>query len=59
MAGSVVGEGEARGHFSGRITVAVVLTCIVAASGGLIFGYDIGISGTLLLVLSSLQLPIR
>ncbi|KDO49974.1 hypothetical protein CISIN_1g047673mg [Citrus sinensis] len=27
------------------MTVFVVLSCIVAASGGLIFGYDIGISG--------------
>ncbi|KAK0576739.1 hypothetical protein LWI29_022590 [Acer saccharum] len=29
----------------GKITVSVVITCIVAASSGLIFGYDIGISG--------------
>ncbi|XP_054788397.1 sugar transport protein 5-like [Prosopis cineraria] len=29
----------------GRITLSVVITCIVAASSGLIFGYDIGISG--------------
>lgn len=29
----------------GRITLSVVVTCIVAASSGLIFGYDIGISG--------------
>ncbi|BFG19283.1 hypothetical protein CerSpe_055570 [Prunus speciosa] len=29
----------------GKITVSVVITCIVAASCGLIFGYDIGISG--------------
>ena len=28
-----------------QITVAMVITCIIAASGGLIFGYDIGISG--------------
>ncbi|XP_065882115.1 sugar transport protein 5 isoform X2 [Euphorbia lathyris] len=28
-----------------RITASVVITCIVAASSGLIFGYDIGISG--------------
>ncbi|KAI8550409.1 hypothetical protein RHMOL_Rhmol06G0104100 [Rhododendron molle] len=33
------------GNYGGRITVSVVMTCIVAASGGLIFGYDIGISG--------------
>ncbi|GAB2260450.1 hypothetical protein Droror1_Dr00011305 [Drosera rotundifolia] len=30
---------------NGQITAAVMVTCIVAASGGLIFGYDIGISG--------------
>ncbi|KAK3230871.1 hypothetical protein Dsin_002752 [Dipteronia sinensis] len=29
----------------GKITVSVVITCMVAASSGLIFGYDIGISG--------------
>ncbi|KAA8528273.1 hypothetical protein F0562_035628 [Nyssa sinensis] len=33
------------GGFNGRITASVVITSIVAASGGLIFGYDIGISG--------------
>lgn len=33
--------------FKGKITVSVVITCIVAASSGLIFGYDIGISGTI------------
>ncbi|KAH0683673.1 hypothetical protein KY289_021425 [Solanum tuberosum] len=34
-------------HFNGKITSAVVITSIVAASGGLIFGFDIGISGNL------------
>eukprot|EP00253_Pinus_taeda_P026983 PITA_26983 len=29
----------------GRVTVFVFFSCIVAATGGLIFGYDIGISG--------------
>ncbi|KDP41373.1 hypothetical protein JCGZ_15780 [Jatropha curcas] len=33
------------GGFNGKITISVVITCIVAASSGLIFGYDIGISG--------------
>ncbi|PKU66036.1 Sugar transport protein 11 [Dendrobium catenatum] len=28
-----------------RITLFVVLTCMVAGSGGLLFGYDLGISG--------------
>ncbi|KAL6179891.1 hypothetical protein ACLB2K_046562 [Fragaria x ananassa] len=30
---------------NGKITLSVVITCIVAASCGLIYGYDIGISG--------------
>ncbi|KAL3514139.1 hypothetical protein ACH5RR_026856 [Cinchona calisaya] len=36
---------NSHGLVDGKITAAVVITCIVAASGGLIFGYDIGISG--------------
>ncbi|XP_042492767.1 sugar transport protein 5-like [Macadamia integrifolia] len=46
MAGGLlaVGDGNVSG-FGGRLTASVVITCIVAASGGLIFGYDIGISG--------------
>lgn len=35
-------------NYDGKITGSVILTCIMAASGGLIFGYDIGISGNLL-----------
>ncbi|CAL5016628.1 unnamed protein product [Urochloa decumbens] len=31
--------------YGGRVTFSVVVTCLMAASGGLIFGYDIGISG--------------
>lgn len=31
--------------YNGGTTVCVLLSCIVAAMGGLIFGYDIGISG--------------
>ncbi|KAF8404594.1 hypothetical protein HHK36_009481 [Tetracentron sinense] len=38
-------EGGSAGGFNGKVTASVVMTCIVAASGGLIFGYDIGISG--------------
>ncbi|PRQ21420.1 putative major facilitator, sugar transporter, major facilitator superfamily [Rosa chinensis] len=37
--------GPVTGINNGRITLSVVITCIVAASCGLIFGYDIGISG--------------
>ncbi|GLJ21729.1 hypothetical protein SUGI_0404990 [Cryptomeria japonica] len=32
-------------EFEGHITPYVIITCILAASGGLMFGYDIGISG--------------
>ncbi|KAF7056342.1 hypothetical protein CFC21_063759 [Triticum aestivum] len=32
-------------NYPGNMTVFVFLACLVASSGGLIFGYDIGISG--------------
>ena len=32
--------------YPGNLTPFVTFTCVVAAMGGLIFGYDIGISGT-------------
>ena len=34
------------GAYSGRVTPFVVLTCVVAGSGGILFGYDLGISGS-------------
>ncbi|KAJ7513713.1 hypothetical protein O6H91_23G011800 [Diphasiastrum complanatum] len=44
--GGIVEGGGTRAHlYEGRTTSFVVIACIVAASGGLIFGYDIGISG--------------
>jgi hypothetical protein len=40
-------EGPAGGAgYNGRVTSFVVLSCIVAGSGGILFGYDLGISGT-------------
>lgn len=33
-------------QYQGRLTAYVVFACIVAAVGGSLFGYDIGISGT-------------
>lgn len=33
-------------HYRGKVTVYVIIACSVAAVGGSIFGYDIGISGT-------------
>ncbi|CAA7023454.1 unnamed protein product [Microthlaspi erraticum] len=44
--GSFVGEsGHGGGSYEGRVTAFVVITCMLAAFGGLLFGYDIGISG--------------
>lgn len=34
-----------RRPYGGRITTFVVLSCITAGLGGVIFGYDLGISG--------------
>jgi len=33
------------GQNNGKITLYVVLSCVMAAMGGVIFGYDIGIAG--------------
>ncbi|KAJ7569601.1 hypothetical protein O6H91_01G085600 [Diphasiastrum complanatum] len=56
MAGDMGREGKRAGergisdemrerHYAGRTTTLVVVSCIVAAIGGFIFGYDLGISG--------------
>ncbi|KAL2932147.1 Sugar transport protein 1 [Bienertia sinuspersici] len=42
-AGGFVTEGGK--EYPGKLTPYVLATCIIAAMGGLIFGYDIGISG--------------
>nr|XP_023903668.1 hexose carrier protein HEX6-like isoform X5 [Quercus suber]POE46132.1 hexose carrier protein hex6 [Quercus suber] len=34
-----------KGHYNGKMTLFVVISCMIAATGGIIFGYDIGISG--------------
>ncbi|XP_052152853.1 sugar transport protein MST1-like [Oryza glaberrima] len=36
---------EAARDYGGGVTASVVLTCLIAASCGLIFGYDIGVTG--------------
>ncbi|WRX18457.1 Major facilitator [Theobroma cacao] len=33
------------GQYNGRMTLLVLLSCMMAATGGIIFGYDLGISG--------------
>lgn len=44
MAGGFVAAGPVK-DYGGKMTVFVLITCLVAATGGLIFGYDLGISG--------------
>ncbi|KAJ3705102.1 hypothetical protein LUZ61_008807 [Rhynchospora tenuis] len=43
--GAFVDSGPAGKEYPGKLTLYVFFTCVVAATGGLIFGYDIGISG--------------
>ncbi|KAF8008646.1 hypothetical protein BT93_K2342 [Corymbia citriodora subsp. variegata] len=45
MAVGVAISNEPAALYNGRITAFVALSCMVAATGGIIFGYDIGISG--------------
>ena len=47
MAGGViVNNGNANNYAHGsKLTSSVVIICIVAGSAGLIFGYDVGVSG--------------
>ncbi|KAK8448925.1 hypothetical protein SEVIR_7G128200v4 [Setaria viridis] len=43
--GFVAAEGGQVRDYSGGVTFSVAVTCLMAASCGLIFGYDIGVSG--------------
>ncbi|KAL6880441.1 hypothetical protein ACP4OV_012006 [Aristida adscensionis] len=45
MAGGAIVNTAGGKDYPGKLTVFVFFTCVVAATGGLIFGYDIGISG--------------
>ncbi|CAL9078305.1 unnamed protein product [Musa textilis] len=45
MAGGAVMAPAVFKDYPGKMTLYVFVTCLVASSGGLIFGYDIGISG--------------
>lgn len=51
MAGGHIVDGGGR-HYEGHITAFVIVACVVAATGGLIFGYDIGISGNFVYIFS-------
>lgn len=43
--GGFVPDPESGKQYPGNLTAYVIVTCVIAAMGGLIFGYDIGISG--------------
>ncbi|XP_052174213.1 hexose carrier protein HEX6-like [Diospyros lotus] len=45
MAVGIAIESQGGKQYNGRMTSFVVLSCMMAAMGGVIFGYDIGISG--------------
>jgi hypothetical protein len=47
MAGGFAASTGSTKKYAGRVTAFVVVTCLVSATGGLIFGYDLGISGVL------------
>jgi hypothetical protein len=36
---------DVHSKYPGKLTFRVIITCVMAASGGLIFGYDHGVSG--------------
>ena len=43
---AVGGLGPSGGkEFEAKITPIVIISCIMAATGGLMFGYDVGVSG--------------
>lgn len=46
-AGGMAIESEGGQNYTGKMTPFVVLSCMMAAMGGVIFGYDIGIAGDL------------
>ena len=46
MPGAFISSGPSESkNYPGKLTVRVFVACFVAAFGGLIFGYDLGISG--------------
>ncbi|CAL5207913.1 unnamed protein product [Lathyrus oleraceus] len=45
MAGGAFVDTSGVRHYEGKVTAFVLITCFVAAMGGLLFGYDLGITG--------------
>jgi hypothetical protein len=40
-------------NVGGKLTLSIIISCIVAASSGLLFGYDIGISGSFFFIMTN------
>ena len=57
MAGGDIPPVGSEKDYPGRFTAKVLFTCITAATGGLIFGYDLGISGNVKLSFYSISSP--
>ncbi|ESW15226.1 hypothetical protein PHAVU_007G055200 [Phaseolus vulgaris] len=55
MAGGGFASTSGDVNFEAKITYTVIISCIMAATGGLMFGYDIGISGGVTSMPSFLQ----
>ena len=49
MAITMIVQNSQEKDYHGKMTLFVVLVSVVAATGGLIFGYDIGISGNIII----------
>lgn len=43
---TAAGAAARAGDYEGRVTFKVVMACIIAATGGMLFGYDLGVTGT-------------
>ena len=39
------GAAARAGDYEGRVTFKVIMACMIAATGGLLFGYDLGVTG--------------
>jgi hypothetical protein len=45
-------------NIGGKLTLSIIITCIVAASGGLLYGYDLGVSGFFFFCFYSINFPV-
>lgn len=44
-AGLAITSENSNRNYNGKVTPYLIISCIMAATGGIIFGYDNGISG--------------